>query len=538
MQEVISNKTFSQKAAHVVDGIKDVFSAKSAYQRSLYRQAAKLTNQFGSYKGADRDRLKSSWIPGGKSADEDILFELPALRERSRDLGRNDANVAGILRTFLVNVISQGISVKPSLNAKRLKISDEKKEEIEEALKDVWTEWGKNCDVTGMHFECEAQPLIFRSFLENGESLIQITKKERSFRPFSTALNIIEPDRLETPFKLRQDKRIRSGVRVDSDGEPTGYWIKETHPGDMRLRDQKKSRNFKFVKARDEFGNRNIIHYFEKMRPGQSRGVPEITPSLSIFKDLGESLEAEVIAQRIAACIGIVIESETDSLMPENTAMQKEEAVEPGMWKRLFPGEKMQAFMPQRPGFMWDTFVERMLRVVATQTGLPYELIGKDFSKVNMASARVAIDEARRRFRMMQTSFCELIVKEIYGRVMDEAFLIGRVPVNDFFAKRNLYLEVKRKLPGWPSTEPLKDAKAIDTGLKNRSQTLKNVYDSRGEDWENDGLEQRKRELNKIEKLGLPEAGNTIKTIQEIVRTDGKSGSQKKEKEESKKDTE
>ena len=114
--------------------------------------------------------------------------------------------------------------------------------------------------------------------------------------------------------------------------------------------------------------------------------------------------EAELVAARIAACFSIFITSEASMDLgtgyDRNVQGQYLESLEPGMIRHLLPGESITSFNPQRPAATFEPFVERILRAISAALGLPYELVAKDFSKTNYSSARAALLEARRYFRI------------------------------------------------------------------------------------------------------------------------------------------
>ena len=75
-------KPFTEKLSERLDGFISFFSPRAGLKRRMYREAIKVARSFSSYKGASRDRLRSSWIPGGGSADTDLLPELKDIRDR------------------------------------------------------------------------------------------------------------------------------------------------------------------------------------------------------------------------------------------------------------------------------------------------------------------------------------------------------------------------------------------------------------------------------------------------------------------------
>ena len=214
-----------EKISQGIDGIVGFFSPKAGFKRRMYREAIKLTEQFGSYRGADRSRLRGSWMPGGGSADEDIIPDLPAIRERSRDLNRNDAHASGITNTMTTNVVGTGIRPQSRIEREVLGISDRKADKFQKQAERVWKQWLPIADAGRRMDFYEIQQLVDRQILENGEAIIiPVMLKDR---PFSLALQVIESDRLATPPEHSGNKSVRGGIRLGENGEPISYFIQD-----------------------------------------------------------------------------------------------------------------------------------------------------------------------------------------------------------------------------------------------------------------------------------------------------------------------
>jgi len=221
---------------------------------------------------------------------------------------------------------------------------------------------------------------------------------------------------------------------------------------------------------------------------------------------LSEYTEAELVAARIAACFSIFITSE--SSMDVNTGYDRNfkgqflESLEPGMIKHLLPGESVSSFNPQRPSATFEPFVERMLRAISSALGLPYELVAKDFSKTNYSSARAALLEARRYFKVRQEWLARKLCQPVWDMVLEEAYLRGDLGSIPFYEKRQNWVNASWITPGWEWVDPLKEAKAAEVGIKNGIVTYSDLFSAQGKDWE-ECFEQRKREEEKIKELGL-----------------------------------
>ena len=113
----------AEKFRDSLDNVIGFFSPRAGFKRRMYREAINISRSFGAYKGAERNRLRSSWLPGSSSADDTILPELSILRERSRDLNRNDAHASGITSTLTTNVIGSGIRPQSRVDKESLGIT-------------------------------------------------------------------------------------------------------------------------------------------------------------------------------------------------------------------------------------------------------------------------------------------------------------------------------------------------------------------------------------------------------------------------------
>lgn len=506
-------KKISEKISTAIDRAVSVFAPAWAYKRSVYRKAIDTINRFSSYRGAEKNRLRASWLPGANSADEDLLPELADLRERSRDLNRNDATAAGITGTITTNVIGTGIKPQSRIDKDGIGIDDATAIIFQRAAEREWEKWVPYADAGNRLDFYEIQQLVDRQILENGEVLLLPVMLSDPDRPYAMAFDVVEGDRLATPSDKRGDKSIRYGVKIGDRGEPIGYYIKKTHPGDLTVKTtQWKSDDFIYYPVKNGVGRKNIIHLYWMNRPGQTRGMPFFAPVLTYFKDLADYMEAELVAARIAACFSIFVKKEdayaaaTARTSSTNSASQRIEELEPGMIEYLGPGEDITAFNPNRPGNSFDMFINRILRSISAALGLPYELVSKDFSQTNYSSARAALLEARKYFRMRQDWISKKLCQPAWEMLLEEAFLKDKLPISsDIFLSNRLDITRARWIaPGWQWVDPVKEAESSKTAIEIGVSTLADEAASQGKDWE-EVLEQQARERAKRKELGIPE---------------------------------
>ena len=462
-----------------LDGTVAMFSPVAGARRLAARKALAV---YGSYKGADSGRLRHSWTPGADSANREIERGLKRLRERARDLNRNDGTAAGLTSTLVANIVGAGSHPQARVDAGVLGISDEAAETINRAMEAAWRRWAENADVTGQLSFAACQALAQRQEIESGEFLAALKVIDGELR-----VMLIEPDRLDLTLNRAREEatddgrgnrteaknEIRMGVEYDAIGRVVAYWITPQHPGDTRARGDNQPQRFERL---DEW-RASILHGFRVERPGQSRGVPWFAPVLDLFKDFSEYMEAERVAARVAACFSVFIRK-TDAYLASQSAISETEPgtngkpvedLEPGIIQYLNAGEDITSFEPARPGTTFDMFVMRLLRIMAAALDVPYELIAKDWSNSNYSNMRGALLEARRVFKIhqqrLQRSFCQ----PIYERVIELAVLRGEISAPGFYQNRAAYLRTRWIHPGWNWVDPEKEItasiKAIEAGL-------------------------------------------------------------------------
>ncbi len=437
-----------------------------------------------------------------------FLPELKDIARVSRDLNRNDAHASGITSTMTVNVVGSGYSPAVAYRQGRdLGLVKKIAAKFQKDAERVWKRWIPYADAGRRMDFYEIQQLVDRQILENGEALIVPMMIEDPSRPYRTALQVIESDRLDTPSDKRGDKSIRAGVRIGEKGEAVSYFIQKTHPGESRIA-KSGDKEFMEIPAFNEYGRRNVFHLYYVLRSGQTRGVPFFAPVLSYFKDLGEYAEAELVAARIAACFSLFITSEASMDVSAGGAYERNpsgqfiESLEPGMIKHLMPGESITSFNPQRPGSSFEPFVDRILKAISAALGLPYELVAKDFSKTNYSSARAALLGGASLFPDASGMAGAEILPAGLGHVAGRGVFKGRDFGRDFYEKRQRWTGASWIAPGWEWVDPLKEAQAAEVGLRNGIVTYSDLYAQDGKDWE-ECFEQRKREQEKMKKLGL-----------------------------------
>lgn len=494
-----------QRFSTTFDSVITAIAPSWGLRRARQRAASRMLS---TYRGAEKNRLRGDWHALHGSADADLLPDLPTLRQRSRDLNRNDAHASAITGTVVENVVGTGIKPQSRPDVEELGIAEPEARELSRKAERAWRIWCKRADAQNRMSFYEIQALIKRQILENGEVFVlPLMIADEPGRRYRLALEVIESDRVSTPTG-KQGPTMRDGIELGERGQPIAYWIRTRHPGDASL-GMVHAGPHEWVRypAVNAAGRPNVLHLYHVKRPGQTRGEPFFAPVLSAFKDLGDFMEAEIVAARVAACFTAFITKNDPAAAFEGAAVDahgnRVDSLEPGMTQYLAPGESVTFGDPKRPSGAFEPFTLAVLRSIGASLGLPLELVLKDFSRTNYSSARAALLEARRFFRGAQTWLAERLCQPCWEWVLEEAWLREDLPAVDLLGdQRDDWMKASWIAPGWGWVDPVKEVESSTMAIDANLSTLADECAAQGRDWE-DVLAQKKREQDKRAELGL-----------------------------------
>lgn len=486
------------------------FSPVRAARRVAARQFMDMQAQH--YQGARSSRITANWATGQTSADAALDSGRQILVNRSRDLNRNNPIASGITNTLVTNAIHTGLKPQSRVDFEAIGITSKQAELYQKQAEKVYARWEPFASATGRLYFRELQTLAARQIAESGEFLAVRRAIDSTMRPYFLALDVIEPDRLADPARSRADVKQRYGITFNQHGAPIKYNIRKTHPGENIFRGERDPFKYKQVNTFDRNGRRQVFHIFPMLRPGQTRGVPFLTPVIEQFKILADYIDVTLIAARVSACfvafvsthnpydVAVGISDDTDA---EGTRL---ESLQPGLIDYIGKNKKVDFAKPEQPTTTFDSFVERFVRMIGASLGLPYELTFKDFSKTNYSSAKAALEQSYRVFIEWQQMIRLHLCVPVWELLMEEAWLRGELTAPGFMNPRMKW-EYTRSVwiaAGWQSIDPKKQAEADKLDLANRTTNRAKINARTGEDWEQN-VEQLGREQKKIAEQGLKE---------------------------------
>ena len=291
---------------------------------------------------------------------------------------------------------------------------------------------------------------------------------------------------------------------LDSYGRPLAYWLRQRHPGDVGMYGTDRDR---LVRVPAD----QMMHLYVADRWPQRRGEPWLHTAAKRLHDMDGYSEAEIVAARGAASyMGIIESPEPDNLGPDSAAAdagQYEAELEPGMIRRLAPGETFKAFDPSRPNGQMDPFMRMMLREVAAGAGVSYESLSRDYSQSNYSSSRLALLDDRDVWRVLQQWFVTTFREPLHRIWMQQAMLARAIPsisVDEYMLGPRKFDAVAFKPRGWSWVDPTKEVQAFKEAVRAGFTTVTDVIaqTAGGMDIE-DVMSTRRRELDLMDEMQI-----------------------------------
>lgn len=478
--------------------------------------------------GSSTSRELAGWNTSIRSPDNEILPSRDTIVSRSRDLLRNNGWASGGIDRKADAVIGAQIRLEARPDYEAMNLTPEWSDEWSRIVEAKWRSYANDsrmlCDVERHYQFGGLVRLAYLHYLSDGDACAPIYWLDRGGR-YSTAVNVIDSDRLSNRDDAPDNDFLRGGVMLDQWGAAIGYQIRVDHPQDTSL--TYRPLRWETIPREGPTGRPLFVHVFNKRRGQQRRGVALLAPIIKRLKMLDRydnaELEAALLnavmaaiitspyqAEDVKAALAPVDDEEIDASAYSNARMEYREKnklfLNGTQINHLFPGEKMEFVAAERPSSQFAAFESAVLRSVAAALGLSYEQLSQDWANINYSSARTLLNEIWRGFLVDRHLFTQSFCTPIYSAWLEEAVLRGEVPVPggpmNFYKWRAELTQAMWIGPGRGSIDPLKEAKAGETGLATFQTNLQIEAGDHGRDWR-EVLYQRSRETRLADKLGL-----------------------------------
>jgi len=502
----------------------------------------------GAYEGASKTSQEIAlWSPPIMSADRDVLPEKQLIDARSLDLVRNDGYIRGTSHIYQDSIVGGQfvLNAKPNLDVlSRINpaFDDKWAEEwqvVVEGMFGLWAESSQNWpDASRINTLTGLVRLAVGIFVYSGEVLATAEWLRSTGRPFSTAIQMVDNDRLTNPDGMMDSPRLRRGIERDMYGAPVAAYIRSGHPTDFTDTNRY---TWKRVPFRKPWGRQQVIHIFEQTRPDQSRGISDMVAVLKEMKMTKKFQDITLQNAVINATYAATIESE---LPPEAAYAQmgmggasswaeeymaqiaqyvsgsKNIHIDGAKIPHLYPGTKLNLQRAGDPGGVGSNFEQSLLRHVAAALGLSYEQFSRDYTNTNYSSARASMMETWKRMQSRKTMVADRFASAIYALWLEEAINKGMVPLPVGVSASVFYEGLAKDALcacSWLGAnrgqiDELKETQAAVLRLNSNLSTYEEECARMGKDYR-DVIKQRAREQRMMDEFGLSvdlsDSGNT-----------------------------
>lgn len=308
------------------------------------------------------------------------------LRDRSRYELANNCHADGILQAKACYVVGTG---------PRLQVMTESREYNQEVEK-RFHDWA---DYIGF-----AEKLHLLRYVQAGDGESFAVFKENRGRTFrhriKLDLEVVEADLFSNPeYHDVNEEKHDDGIVLDDYGNVIAYKKYRQHPNDPW--------NSRFQQEGETLLAEHVIHLFRQKRPGQLRGIPEITPALMLFPVLRRWTLATLYAAEAAARVSGVIKSDAEpgGAMPSNPYGDAEGAggeaesglyepyetidLEPNTWLTLPEKADIHQIKAEHPASTHPMLQRAVVSEVARCEMMPYNVAAGDSSDHNFASGKL-----------------------------------------------------------------------------------------------------------------------------------------------------
>lgn len=398
---------------NALDWIISAVSPSAGLKRAQARAALEVVGK-RAYEGAQRTRRTSGWRTSSVGPVTEVRAGRVLLRDRSRDLVRNNAWAARAVAIKVSNQIGTGI--RPRANGPDKTLNAE--------IDAVHTAWATACAPESGGDLYAAQALAARGRCESGEALVLLDKTGAVVSGgVPLGLQVLEPDWIADDVEAMAG--WRDGIRFDEGGRRVQYRLWNGNPtesGYTLRRD-----------ARDVPADA-LVHLFRQERPGQIRGVPDLASVIMRLRDLEDYHDAALLLAKIQACLGVFVTQPEGAMggtvgkEGEDTAGNRVEEISPGMVAYLAPGEEPSFLTPTGAG-PFAEYTRVALHLIAAGFGITYHQLTGDLSQANYSSLRAGSLEFRRQLEQDQhLLLIPRLCQPIWRAFLSQAILAGVLP--------------------------------------------------------------------------------------------------------------
>ena len=331
------------------------------------------------------------------------------LRQRARYEVGNNCIARGILLTKAMDVVGRGPRIQ----------FDTGNTEANSFLEAAFARSAK-----AIHLGQKLRTMV-QAKTQDGEAFAMFTTNAALPVPVKADLRTVEAEQIADPYEQLPSPSRVDGIVFDGDGNPTEYHLLTQHPGEVNLKPNPAA--FRSIPAD------GMAHWFRVDRPGQVRGIPEITPALPLMAQCRRFVLATLDAAEAAADFAILLYTE----MPPYSLDDGQQVATPvtpmtsfDMERRMMTavpaGWKASQMKAEHPATTFEMFKRSIVSDFGRCLCMPYGVASADSSQYNFSSGRLDLLPYRRSLEIEQNEL-EIVLLDPYVRTwLKEALLYYR----------------------------------------------------------------------------------------------------------------
>lgn len=380
------------------------------------------------------------------------------IRERSRYEVKNNSFASGIVDTLTTDTIGTG----PRL---QLLTGDTKLNRTVEAQFKAW------CNEISLAMKLRT---MRTAKTRDGEAFGLLGTNNRLRHEVKLDFRCVEAEQFSDPaYKMETSES--DGIEYDAWGNPISYSLLRSHPGS----------DYGYNLLADTIPAEMVVHYFTHRRPGQLRGVPDLTPALPLFAMLRRYTLAVVTAAEIAADMAGVIYTDA-AADDEGYVVDPLDTIEivRGMFTTMPSGWKMGQLKAEQPTQTYGEFRDKIVNEIARCLYMPKAIALGDSSDSNYASGRLDHQVYYRSIHVDRSEINHVALDHLWRAWLDEAALItGYLPREMRQIDADLVPHTWH-WDGFEHVDPDKESKGEERNLRTGALTIPDLHARKGQDWE------------------------------------------------------
>lgn len=423
-----------------------------------------LVDQFGRpistsvrrHDAARSTRFTSDWIVSESPLDRYLTQDLSELQNRSVSLEMNDGYARRFFQELEANVIGEkGISFK----AKCVKADGRfrgKKPPIDKdassAIEQAWEAFSRreNFSASKRFSRRRFEQLAVRQVARLGGLLVRLVRGYEN--RFGFAVHPVSVRNLN-PRKNDPQRNIHMGIEFNDWGGVIAYHVtKEGNKADARPK-----------RETERIPADSMLHLYMADDFDQSQGKPWLTSSMLRLRMLGKYEEAETIAAIEHANNTTYFEQNefAEYAGEEDEYGNIREKSEPGQKTILPRGMEAKQVQPTHPNTVYPDFRKAVLRGVASNLIVSYNVLANDLEGVNYSSIRQGVLSERELWKLVQSWFIDDFETELFKAWLPQAILsgeLGQFSIADLPRLSHVEFSGRR----WTWVDPVKDVMAAE----------------------------------------------------------------------------